>query len=373
MGSVIPFQAEGVVPHLAAAVPPLADVGCCQEIPEHHSHVEPSAEPRLPSGFLLDGRFAIQELVACSGQATVYRALDLPNGWRDVAVKVPLRRVECDAAGFARFQREDETGLRLSHPSLLKFHAVAGGKSRPYLVMEYLRGCTLAHLVRDQLPLAEADALKIVGLVAAAVGHMHRQGLIHRDLKPSNIMLCCDQTLRVVDFGLSSPPLRHRSVLARLGTIFGAPEFMAPEQVENGPIDERTDIYALGCVLYQLLTGTVPFPNENQWQSAFQRTSGDPVAPRKLNPVLSPQAEEIILHALQRRPDDRYPSMAAFEAELGAPDRVVVTGRCERLRPPRFKLSLQGTPMLAGLLLGFGTLLFLVVMFLVLCTLPHHR
>jgi serine/threonine protein kinase len=126
-------------------------------------------------------------------------------------------------------------------------------------------------------------------------------------------------------------------------------------------------------VLYELLTGSVPFANENQWQSAFQRTSGDPIAPRKLNPAISPQAEEIVLHALQRRPDDRYPSMGAFQAELNEPERVVVTNRCERLQPPRFKLSFQGTPTLAGLLLGFGAVLFLVVMFLVLCALPHHR
>jgi serine/threonine protein kinase len=186
-------------------------------------------------------------------------------------------------------------------------------------------------------------------------------------------MICCDQTLRVLDYGLSMAPLRHRSVFAQLGNIFGAPEYMAPEQVENRPIDERTDIYSLGCILYELLTGKVPFANENQWQSAFQRTSGDPIAPRKLNPAISPQAEEVVLHALQRNPADRYPSMGAFEAELKAPDQVVVLGRCERLQPPRFKLSMNGTPLLAGLLLGIGALLLLAVMFLALCALPHHR
>jgi serine/threonine protein kinase len=141
---------------------------------------------------------------------------------------------------------------------------------------------------------------------------------------------------------------------------------MAPEQVEHGPIDERTDVYAMGAILYELLTGQVPFKNEDSWQSAFQRTTGDPIAPRVLNPALSPQAEEIVLHALQRKPDDRYPSMAAFKADLDAPARVPVTGYCNRLQKPRWKLGFQSTPALAGLLLGVGAILSLVVLFLVI-------
>ena len=375
MGALIQFEPEGAVQGGALApATPLAGVACCQEIPDYHGDLEPSSEPQLHQGQILDGRFIIREVVARSGQATVYQAVDMLNGRREVAIKVPLRKMECDVAAFSRFKHEEEIGLRLAHPGLLKFFAVTEGRSRPYLVTEYLHGCTLGHLAHHRRPIAEADALKIVALVADAVGHMHGRGIIHCDLKPTNLMICCDRTLRVLDFGLSAAPMRTRSVLARLGNIFGAPEYMAPEQVENGPIDERTDIYALGCVLYELLTGSVPFAHENQWQSAFQRTSGDPVAPRKLNPALSPQAEEIVLHALQRNPGDRYASMAAFQAELKAPDQVVVLGRCERLQPPRFKLSLHGTPMVAGLLMGFGTLLLLVAVFLFLTSLPqHHR
>ena len=350
----------------AIDAPPLADVDCCRDIPEFHGSFEPSLEPQLRPGQVLDGRFLIREVITRSGMATVYRAEDLLNGRREVAIKVPLRSLECDSAGFSRFQHEEEIGLRLSHPSLLKFHAVAGGKCRPYIATEFLRGCTLSHLAQVRRPIGETDALKVAALVCEAVGHMHAQGVIHCDLKPANIMICRDQTLRVLDFGLSSPPMRQRSVLAKLTTIFGAPEYMAPEQVENGPIDERTDIYALGTVLYELLTGSVPFPNEDPWQSAFQRTSGDPIAPRQLNPELSPQAEEIVLHALQRNPDNRYPTMAAFKADLDAPKRVPVTGLCKRLRPPRWKLSFHGTPVLAGLLLGFGSIGLLVIAFLVL-------
>ena len=139
---------------------------------------------------------------------------------------------------------------------------------------------------------------------------------------------------------------------------------MAPEQVENQSIDERSDIYGLGAILYELLTGSVPFQNDDPWQSAFQRTTGDPIAPRILNPTLSPQAEEIVLRAMQRDPAGRYADMAAFKADLDAPTRVAVTGYSERLQRPRWKVSFQATPVLAGVLLGVGALLFLVLLFL---------
>jgi serine/threonine-protein kinase len=295
--------------------------------------------------------------------STLYRAEDMLNERRNVAVKLPLRNVESDPVCFSRFRNEEEIGLNLHHPFLLKFLAVAGEKSRPYLVTEYLDGCTLDYIARGNRPLPERDALKIVALVCDALSHMHEQGIIHRDIKPSNIMICRDGMLRVMDFGLSSPPIRNRSVLAKLVPIFGTAEYMAPEQVDNGPIDERTDIYSLGAILYELLTGSVPFKNEDPWQSAFQRTTGDPVAPRTLNPEISPQAEEIVLHAMQRDPGNRHPNMAAFKADLSAPESVPVTGYSQRLRPPRWKLSFQATPILMGALLGIGALVFFTAFF----------
>jgi len=352
---------------VAAAIDaPLAEVACCHTVPEIQDRVEPSAEAQLRPGEVLDGRFLIGEAISRSGMATIYRAEDKLQDGRDVAVKVPLMRVEGDPVSFARFRHEEEIGLKLSHPFLLRFCPVDGQKSRPYIVTEFLRGCTLAQLRPDARPLAEADALRIVGLVGEALGAMHAQGFIHGDLKPSNVMICRDRTLRVLDFGLASPPILRRSLLAKLTPIFGSPEYMAPEQVENGPVDERTDVYALGAILYELLTGVVPFQHEDPWQSAFQRTTGDPIAPRVLNPAISPQAEEIVLHALQRRPGDRYPSMAAFKADLDAPAQVHVTAYHLRLRPPRWKLGFQSTPILAGLLLGVGALLLLVALFMIL-------
>jgi serine/threonine-protein kinase len=350
----------------ATVTPPLAGIGCCQSVPEYYGTIAPSAEPQLRLSQVVDGRFLIREIFSRGGMATLYRAEDLRNEKREVVLKVPLLRVESDPAAFTRFRHEEEIGLELSHPSLVGFYPAAGEKSRVYIAMESLRGCTLDYLGYDARPLPEDDALKIISPVCEAVGHMHGCGIIHRDLKPSNIMICCDRTLRVMDFGLASPPIRRRSPLAKLTTILGTPEYMAPEQVKNGPVDERTDIYALGAILYELLTGEVPFKNEDPWQSAFQRTTGDPIAPRTLNSALSPQAEEIVLHALQRNPRDRYPSMAAFKADLDAPERVQVTGYCERLRRSRWKLGFQSTPVLAGLLLGLGAILCFATLFLIL-------
>lgn len=349
-----------------AAESQLAGVSCCRDVPDVPGGIEESTDPRLPFGQVLDGRFLIREIVGRSGMATIYRAEDLLYNRGEVAVKVPLSKIESDPVGFSRFRNEEEVGSRICHPLLLRFYSVDGEKSRPYLVTEFLRGCTLDRLAHNHRPMPEADALKIASLICEAVGFMHDWGYVHRDIKPGNVMICCDQTLRVFDFGLVAKPMRRRSLLGKLATPFGTPQYMAPEQVEQGVIDERTDIYCLGAVLYELLTGSTPLQDEDVWQSAYRRTTGDPVAPRKLNPGISPQAEEIVLHALQRKADDRYASMAAFKADLDAPERVAVSGYSDRLRAPRWRLSLHTTPILAGLFIGFAAIFSLVVLFFII-------
>jgi len=229
---------------------PLAGVSCCEEIPEYYGTIAPSAEPQLKPGQILDGQFQVREIFSRGGMATIYRAEDLLDERREVVLKVPLLRAESDPAAFARFRHEEEIGLGLSHPLLVRLNPFTGKKSRPYVVMESLHGCSLDFLRYESRPLPEADALKIVSQICVAIGHMHGKGIIHRDLKPSNIMICCDRTLRIMDFGMASPPIRRRNPLAKLTTILGTPEYMAPEQVKNGPVDERTDIYALGAILY---------------------------------------------------------------------------------------------------------------------------
>jgi serine/threonine protein kinase len=219
-------------------------------------------------------------------------------------------------------------------------------------------------------PVPEKDALRTASVICQALGQMHGRGIIHRDLKPANIMICRDQRLCLMDFGLAAEVETRTSILSGLIPLFGTPEYMAPEQVRNKRNDERTDIYSLGVILYQMLTGVLPFQGDDPWAAAQKRVTGDPVAPRSINPSISPQAEEIVLHAMRRNPADRYQTAAAFQAELDDPGRVNVTGLCDRLQAPRWRLSLQGTPFLAGGLAGVGFLLFLVGLFLVLA---RHR
>jgi eukaryotic-like serine/threonine-protein kinase len=341
------------------------DIACFQDVPEHQEVVEPTFAPELRPGFVLDGRFLIGSPVSRSGMATIYQAQDTLNHHELVAVKVPHLRYEADPNYFSRFQREEAIGGKLDHPFVLRFIPVEK-KTRPYLVTEYLRGCTLAHLLGALRPLPERDALRIASLICEAAQHLHERGVVHRDLKPDNIMVCCDRTIRLMDFGIASSADSRKITLHGLTATMGTPEYMSPEQVKNERSDERSDIYCLGAILYEMVTGVLPFQNENCWVSMNDRVTGDPIAPRKLNPGLSPQVEEIILHAMQRDPAARYPSVAAMKGDLDAPERVHVTGYCHRLRAPRWRLSLRETPVITGSLLAAGFMGLQVVAFLLL-------
>jgi serine/threonine protein kinase len=345
---------------------PLEQVTCFQDIPEHHDPVAPSFGPELKPGYLLDGRFLLGEPLSRGGMAIIYKAVDQRDQDRPVAVKVPHLRYESDPNFFTRFQREEEIGRKLDHPFIVKFLPVEQ-KSRPYIVTEYLSGCTLAHLLDAMRPLQEKDALKIASLVCEALAYMHEQGVVHRDLKPTNIMVCRDRTIRLMDFGIAmSAGSRQVTLGGGFTPAMGTPDYMAPEQVTNRKCDERTDIYSLGVILYEMLTGVVPFQNENPWTAMNDRVNGDPVAPRKINPGISAQAEEITLHAMQRDPARRYPSAPAMKAELDQPETVEVTGYCHHLQAPRRRFGFRETPMLAGTLIGVGFIAAQVLLFLAL-------
>ncbi len=310
----------------------MEQVTCCQEVPEHHDPVDPSGAPFQP-GHLLDDRFVITDVLSRSGMATIFKAQDRQDANRLVAIKVPHFEYESDPNFFSRFQREERIGLELNHPFVLKFVRVPQ-KSRPYIVTEYLKGCTLAHLLNAMRPLPQRDALKLAGLICEALGHMHAHGVIHRDLKPQNVMICCDGTIRIMDFGIARDVVSRRITRVGNSTSMGTPDYMAPEQVKGKTADKRTDIYNLGALLYEMLTGVVPFQDENPWAALNARVTGDPAAPRKINPDISAQAEEIVLRALQRDPRDRYESAEAMKADLDTVDQLRVTGLADRLQEP---------------------------------------
>ena len=298
----------------------------------------PASAPVLnepQAGEVLDGRFRILATINRGGMAWVYKGLDLRTG-KLVALKIPLAHCECDAGFYSRFQREEAIGLTLDHPLIVKFVPSGVKKSRPYIVMEYLEGQSLAAQLRQRAALPEAEAARIASRVCEALDYLHRNGVVHRDLKPENILLCKDGSIRILDFGIAKSAQARRLTFGGLSSPVGTPDFIAPEQLKGQRGDGRTDLYSLGAILYLMTTGSVPYEGDNPYVVMNARLSGDPQAPRHRNERLSAQIEEIILHALEREPADRYPSAAAMKAELDDYTAVSLEGRWKRLRAPRY-------------------------------------
>jgi serine/threonine protein phosphatase PrpC len=286
----------------------------------------------LEPGQLLDGRFELTDMVSRSGMATIFKANDKQTG-QTVALKIPFMQFESDPGFYSRFEREEKIGLTLNHPYILRVEKVEN-KSRPYIVMEFLEGQTLAHLMRSVRPMPEKDALKIAAFICDALHYMHDHEVTHRDLKPENIMICNDGSIRIMDFGIAKFEGQRRLTFGGFTPTMGTPDYMAPEQVKGKRGDPRTDIYALGAILYEMITGNPPFEGANPFLIMNARLSGDPIPPRQVNPNISPQVEELIMHAMARNPADRYPDARVMQAELNHPETIKVTGRAERAVKP---------------------------------------
>jgi len=199
--------------------------------------------------------------------------------------------------------------------------------------MEYLEGEPLNRRIKAQGQLPEAEAARITAQVCQALECLRTNGIVHRDLKPENIMLCRDGTVRLLDFGIARATDSRRLTLTGLTTNLGTPDYMAPEQVGGKRGDHRTDIYSLGAILYEMVTGRVPFEGDSPYVIMNARTGGDPVAPRIINPQLSPAIEEIILHAMARDPAERQSTAAELQGQLEDYGKVRLTERHLRLQP----------------------------------------
>ena len=287
----------------------------------------------LEAGRVLDGRFELLGVINRGGMAWIYKARDRRTG-QTVALKAPLMQYESDPGFFSRFQREEHIGLTLEHPCIVNLLSAAE-KSRPYIVMEYLEGRTLAARLREQERLPEREAVSIVSRICEGLDYLHRKGVVHRDLKPENVMLCKDGTIRILDFGIAKAENARRLTFGGFSPTMGTPDYIAPEQVQGKRGDCRSDIYALGAMLYEMTTGSPPYDGDNPYIIMNARLNGDPEAPRKRNPRLSPEIEEIILHAMERNPSNRFPSAAAMRAQLNDYSAVSLTERVKRLRPPQ--------------------------------------
>jgi eukaryotic-like serine/threonine-protein kinase len=285
----------------------------------------------LAPGQTLD-QYRLDEVIARSGMATIFAARDLESG-RSVVLKVPHLQYESDIVFHDRFLREEEIGLRLHHPAVIRAFRPKE-KSRVYIVLEYVHGELLrARLKREgRLPIDEA--VKIAVRIADALRYLHDHAVVHRDLKPENIMLSLDGGVKLLDFGIALDTTLRKLTWGSLSQSVGTPDYMAPEQVKGKRGDARTDLYALGVILYEMLTGVVPFHEDSLYAAMRKKVETLPVPPRQLRPEIDPAIEEVVLHALEPNPEDRFESAFEMREALVHPSSVVSRTRAARTEPP---------------------------------------
>ena len=281
---------------------------------------------QLHPGAELD-HYRIESLVARSGMASIYRATDMRDG-RTVAIKIPHPEVEADVLLFDRFKREEAIGIKLDHPCVMKVYNDEE-RSRIYMVMEWVDGELLRKILIQSKKLPVERAVKITLGVCDALAYIHSHGVVHRDLKPENIMVMPDDRIKLIDFGIAGSEGMRRLTFAKLTTSMGTPDYISPEQVKSKRGDGRSDIYSLGIILYEMLTGKVPFEGPNPFAIMNDRLLNNPVPPRELDPQITPQLQEIIYRALERNPANRYANAREFANDLRNPDQVGVSERPE--------------------------------------------
>jgi serine/threonine protein kinase len=281
----------------------------------------------LQTGDMLD-HYRIDAVVARSGMSMLYKAADL-NADRKVAIKVPHAEMEADPVLFERFKREQEIGQLLDHPGVVKtFNSEE--RSRLYMVIEWVDGRLLRTILNEEKKLLQERAAKIALGMCDALDYMHKRGIVHRDLKPENVMIDSDDNVKLIDFGIAMKEDARRLTFVNVSSMLGTPDYISPEQVKGGRGDQRSDIYALGIMLYEMLTGRVPFVGPNPLAVMNERVLNAPTPPRELNPEITPELEEILYRALERDPRHRYATAHEMIWDLEHQEQVGVEDRGAR-------------------------------------------
>jgi eukaryotic-like serine/threonine-protein kinase len=280
----------------------------------------------LHPGETLD-HYRIENLVARSGMASIFRATDERSG-QIVALKIPHPEMEADVVLYDRFQREQDIGRKLDHPYVMKVFP-NDDRTQVYMVMEWVEGRLLRLILREQGKLPIDRAVRLAVKIAHALDYVHQHGVVHRDLKPENIMVNGDDEIKLIDFGIAGSEGSRRLTFAKLSQLMGTPDYISPEQVKGKRGDGRSDVYALGVMLYEMLTGKVPFQGPNAFAIMNDRLLNNPIPPRELDPKISPQLQEIIYRALERDPKNRYATAREMAWDLEHQDKVGVGNRPE--------------------------------------------
>ncbi|MGW2705095.1 protein kinase domain-containing protein [Streptomyces sp. NPDC001340] len=317
---------------------------------------------------VLSGRYELVEKLGQGGMGTVHRGVDRQLR-RTVAVKLLSSELAHDPQSRARFRREAHAAAALNHPAVATIHDVGEEPHpdgpRPYLVMEYVQGATLAEVL-DGGPLPVAEAINTACAILDALRHSHERGIVHRDIKPSNIMLTGADTVKVLDFGIAKAFTEAATRITGSGAAIGTPAYLSPEQIGGAEIDHRADLYAMGCLLHELLTGQTPFRGDSPFAVMHQHLYAEPEPVSRFRPQIPPAVEAVILRALRKDPAERFAdagqmrtaladaltqaSMPTVQATTPAPP-APRSGARTALRA-KFRISLRPYPDSALALLG---------------------
>lgn len=279
-------------------------------------------------GEILDG-YRIDAHVAESGMASIFRATRLADSTQ-VAIKLPHAAMEADPVLFDRFRREEEIGAALDHPNVMRVFPNPH-RSRVYLAMEWVPGRLLRQILAEEGRLPPERAIPIALGILSALDYIHSRGVAHRDLKPENVMVDEHGGIKLIDFGIASKEGAKRLTYAGFTPALGTPDYIAPEQVKGKRGDARSDLYSLGIMLYEMLTGRTPFSGPSPLAVMNDRLINHPLPPREANPEIGPQMQEVLYRAMERDPRNRYPTARAFAADLENLDKVGAADR-EELR-----------------------------------------
>ena len=266
-------------------------------------------------GKRLDGRYEIKEIIGVGGMAVVYKAFDNQEN-RVVAVKILKEEFISNEEFVRRFKNESKAIAMLSHPNIVKVYDVSFGDLIQYIVMEYIDGITLKEYIEREGSLRWKDAVHFTIQILKGLQHAHDKGIVHRDVKPQNIMVLPDGTIKVTDFGIARFARSEQRTIT--DKAIGSVHYISPEQARGERTDEKTDIYSVGVILYEMLTGRLPFQAESAVSVAIMQLQREPQLPTEINGSIPLGLEQITMHAMQKSPERRYQSASEMLCDLGA-------------------------------------------------------
>ena len=287
----------------------------------------------------LSDRYELGEILGFGGMSEVHLARDL-RLHRDVAVKVLRADLARDPSFYLRFRREAQNAAALNHPAIVAVYDTGEAETPngplPYIVMEYVEGVTLRDIVHNDGPMPPQRAIETIADACQALNFSHQHGIIHRDVKPANIMISKAGAVKVMDFGIARAIADAGNSVTQTAAVIGTAQYLSPEQARGEKVDARSDVYSLGCVLYEILTGEPPFVGDSPVAVAYQHVREDPIPPSERHPGISPELDAVVLKSLAKNPDNRYQTAAEMRADLirvhsgEAPDAPKVLTDAER-------------------------------------------